>query len=74
MSEHLHGCICVECEDARLDSQRLDALEAYVNEHGGLVIHTGEADCGKYQGLGLRPGTLRRTLREALDQALRGVS
>ena len=74
---HKYDCICAACEDARIekahDAARLDAIEAYVNEHGGLVIHTGEADCGsRHAGLGLRPGSLRRTLRQALD-SLRGA-
>ncbi len=52
------------------DTARIDGLEAFVNRQGALVIHTGEADCGEHCGLGLRPGHLRRTLREALDQML----
>lgn len=76
---HKTDCICAFCERVRgdieavADKERLDALAAYVNAHGALVIHTGYADCGKHSGLGLRPGTLTRTLRQAIDQSLRGV-
>ncbi len=52
------------------DTGRLNALEAFVNRQGALLIHTGDADCGQHLGLGLRPGTVRRTLREALDQMI----
>ncbi len=56
------------------DSDRLDALEAFVNDNVAIVIHTGNWS-DKYHtgmiGLGLRPGCLVRTLREALDQLVR---
>jgi hypothetical protein len=51
------------------DSEMIDWLEAFVNEHGALVLHTGEANCGGNAGLGLRPGLMCRTLRDAIAQA-----
>lgn len=54
------------------DAEMLDWLEEFVNEHGALVLHTGDAEVGKHPGLGLRPGAVRRTLREAIQDA--GVS
>jgi hypothetical protein len=44
----------------------LDWLEKFVNEHGALLLHTGDVDPKGFLGLGLRPGFLRRTLREAI--------
>lgn len=50
------------------DAERLDLLEAFVNEHGAIHLHDGEHPYGL--GLGLRPGSLSRTLREAIDSAI----
>ena len=47
---------------------RLDWLEAQINEHGEIHLHDGDHPRGT--GLGLRPGYLRRTLREAIDSAM----
>jgi hypothetical protein len=58
--------------EAKEDAADLDWLEAFVNHEGALVLHTGNADVGKYPGLGLRPGHLVRTLREAIRSARNG--
>lgn len=50
------------------DAQRLDWLEARANEKGGLLLHDG-TERGR-TGLGLRPGHLNRSLREAIDAAM----
>lgn len=52
------------------DAERLDWLEKFVNEHGALVLHDGNQDTGRHYGLGLRPGMLVRTLRQAIDAAM----
>lgn len=52
------------------DSERIDALEAFINEHGALLLHDGCAKCNGHLGLGLRPGLLNRSLREAIDQMM----
>jgi len=59
----------VEAQFAQLvaDRARLDWLEQAANEPGGLLLHDG-SETGR-GGLGLRPGTLRRTLREAIETA-----
>lgn len=51
------------------DSEMIDWLEAFVNEHGALVLHDGNANVGEHYGLGLRPGNLSRTLRQAIESA-----
>jgi hypothetical protein len=51
------------------DSDRIDCLERMANEPGGLLLHDG-TEKGR-RGLGLRPGRLVRTLREAIDDAIR---
>lgn len=51
------------------DAERLDWLERRANEPGGLLLHDG-SECGR-TGLGLRPGSLVRTLRDAVDNGLR---
>ena len=51
------------------DTERLDWLEKFVNEHGGILLHDGNAKNFGFPGLGLRPGYLNRTLREAIDQS-----
>ena len=50
------------------DTQLLDALERFIDNNGGLVIHHGGCDSVRYPGLGLR--CTNRTLRKALHQAL----
>jgi hypothetical protein len=51
------------------DAERIDYLERMANQPGGLLLHDG-SERGR-TGLGLRPGTLVRTLREAIDNGLR---
>ena len=73
MGDHRPGCVCVECE-AHAERARIDALEAYVREHGVLVIHLGDAECGLLPGLAFGgPNTNHRSLRGALDR-LRAAS
>lgn len=48
------------------DKARLDALELYVHEYGGIILHDGNCD-GDFGGLGLR--NTGRTLRKAIDQS-----
>lgn len=55
-------------QDASGDAERLNWLEAMANERGGLLLHDG-SEAGR-TGLGLRPGSLNRTLREAIDAAM----
>jgi hypothetical protein len=47
------------------DKARLDWLEAQINEWGEIKLHDGKRPVG--HGLGLRPGSVNRTLREAID-------
>ena len=47
------------------DKERLDWLEEMANKPGGILLHDG-SETGRL-GLGLRPGSLVRTLREAID-------
>lgn len=53
------------------DTERLDWLERQANQPDGLHLHNGNPkpsnDC---RGIGLRPGSLVRTLREAIDQCM----
>jgi hypothetical protein len=56
-----------ELTEAKRDSVRLDALEEYVNANRALLLHTGDVETKGFNGLGLRPGHLVRTLRQALD-------
>ena len=51
----------------KADAERLDWLERMANENGGILLHDG-SEQGRL-GLGLRPGTLKRTLRSAIDAA-----
>lgn len=53
--------------DAAQDKARLDWLEHMANKSGGLLLHDG-SEKGRC-GLGLRPGFLSRTLREAIDDS-----
>jgi hypothetical protein len=50
------------------DTERLDYIEWFVNQNESLMIHTGQASGFSGCGLGLRPGALNRTLRQAIDQ------
>jgi hypothetical protein len=50
------------------DKERLDWLEMMANQPGGLLLHDG-SERGR-TGLGLRPGAVVRTLREAIDMAM----
>lgn len=50
------------------DAERLDWLEVMANRAGGLLLHSGD-ETGRC-GLGLRPGRLVRSLREAIDDAM----
>ena len=50
------------------DTQMLDWLEECVNERGAILLHDGNSNPHHLPGLGLRPGSLRRTLREAITQ------
>ena len=52
----------------RQDAARLDWLEQQVNNVGEIHLHDGEHPRGS--GIGLRPGRLDRTLREAIDAAM----
>lgn len=51
------------------DSQMIDWLEAQVNEHGAILLHDGNSNPHHLLGLGLRPGYVKRTLREAISQS-----
>ena len=53
------------------DKARLGWLEMMANQPGGILLHDGSEE-GR-TGLGLRPGTLKRTLREAIDQSMEGA-
>ena len=50
------------------DTELLDVLERFIDNHGGLLIHHYGSDSRKYAGLGLR--CTNRTLRQALYQAM----
>jgi len=50
------------------NTERLDWLEKMANQVGGILLHDG-TETGRL-GLGLRPGNLKRTLREAIDTAM----
>lgn len=52
------------------DKQRIDFLEEFVNKEGALVLHDGSKSGFKFSGLGLRPGYVIRTLREAIDDCM----
>lgn len=50
------------------DTERIDWLESYINENGAILLHDGSAsNFGSYSGIGLRPGYVNRTLRQAID-------
>lgn len=51
------------------DTARLDALEAFIEEHGAILLHLDKKNFG-FLGLGLLIGGRRRSLREAIDGSL----
>lgn len=51
------------------DGRRLDWLESQINERGAIHLHDGSKPYG--HGLGLRPGNMKRSLRDAIDKAMR---
>lgn len=51
-----------------VDAELLDWLESQINEHGAIHLHDGNNPNG--HGLGLRPGSLNRTLRDAIRAAI----
>lgn len=55
--------------EALRDSDRIDELERLANLSGGILLHNG-AERGR-RGIGLRPGMLQRTLRQAVDDAMK---
>ena len=58
-----------ERDELRKDKERLDWLETFVNREP-LLLHGGNTQTHGYSGLGLRPGLLVRTLRQAIDGAM----
>lgn len=57
----------VRVAELEVDVARIDWLDAQINEHGAIHLHDGAYSHG--HGLGLRPGSMVRTLREAIDIA-----
>jgi hypothetical protein len=51
------------------DAEMIDWLEAYVNRYGAIILHDGNSNAHSIPGLGLRPGYINRTLRQAIAQA-----
>jgi hypothetical protein len=49
------------------DTERIDWLERFINKNGALVLHDGSKSNLPFSGIGLRPGTMNRTLRQAID-------
>jgi hypothetical protein len=54
------------------DATYIDWLEMMANQRGGILLHDGSE--GGRLGLGLRPGSMKRTLREAIATAMSSVS
>ncbi len=52
------------------DTEIVDWLEREANAPGGLLLHDG-SETGR-RGIGLRPGNLNRTLRQAVSDAVSG--
>lgn len=56
------------------DSRILDWLEDYVNKHGAILLHDGSYAGVRpgetFNGIGMRPGALNRTLRQAVTLAM----
>ena len=51
------------------DTDRLDWLEDMADRPGGILLHDG-SETGRV-GIGLRPGAMVRSLRVAIDQAMK---
>ena len=51
------------------DTELLDALERFIDNNGGLLIHNDGYLPNRYPGLGIK--CTSRTLRQALEQAMR---
>lgn len=51
------------------DTEMIDWLEAEINKEGAILLHDGESNPHHILGLGLRPGFMSRTLRQAITQA-----
>lgn len=72
-TERPNNAVLVPCDqltELQKDAARLEWLETEINEHGQMHLHDGAHPHGT--GLGLRPGTISRTLRQAIDDA-RGI-
>jgi hypothetical protein len=67
--EQVDALLPCETPEFVRDKERLDWLESEANKPGGLLLHDG-SESGR-RGLGLRPGYADRTLREAVDTAMR---
>lgn len=52
------------------EAKLIDRLERFVDKNRAVVIHDGSVSDLPFSGIGLRPGSLTRTLREALRDAL----
>jgi hypothetical protein len=59
-------------EGVQSDTDRIDWLEAKINDEGEIHLHDGQHPRGT--GLGLRPGWVNRTLREAIDTAMPAIA
>ena len=57
-----------EIDRLQADERRLNFLERFINDNGGILLHDGASECAHYAGLGLRPGFLDRSLRAAIDR------
>lgn len=68
LNAHPESAMAREAPRMATDKERLDWLERMANKPGGLLLHDG-SERGRL-GLGLRPGSLVRSLREAIDAAL----
>jgi hypothetical protein len=56
------------------DTEMIDWLEEFVNREGAILLHDGNSNPHGHVGLGLRPGDLRRTLRDAIAQSAQSGS
>lgn len=54
------------------DTEMIDWLEAVINKEGAILLHDGKSNPYHILGLGLRPGFVCRTLRQAITQAAPG--
>jgi hypothetical protein len=60
--------ILASVEALKLDAERIDAMEAFIEAEGGIVLHNGKPNVAArlpFPGLGLR--STGRTLRKAID-------